>query len=131
MLIIRLHGDTHLKVGALGELTFKRGWYTYVGSAQKNFTQRIQRHFRREKRKFCHIDYLLDAEAAEIVKVLFKETNKTEECAVAKVIAERGESINGFGCSNCRCVSHLFRIADYGFLQDSMQALNLKSSAQL
>jgi Uri superfamily endonuclease len=131
VLIIRLHRDTHLKVGGLGELTFKKGFYAYVGSAQKNFTQRIQRHFRRNKRKFWHIDYLLDAEEAEIVQVLFKETNKTEECAVAKEIAERGEAINGFGCSDCHCVSHLFRIADYRFLRDSMQALNLKSSAQL
>jgi Uri superfamily endonuclease len=115
----------------LGKATFAKGFYAYVGSAQTNLEKRIQRHLRKEKRMFWHIDYLLDAEDAEIVQVLFKETNKTEECAFAKVIAERGEPINGFGCSDCHCVSHLFRIADYGFLQDSMQALNLKSSAQL
>ena len=116
-----------MKVGALGELTFKKGLYAYVGSAQKNLEQRLKRHFGKEKRLFWHIDYLLDSDGAEIVKVFYTAADKTEECSIAKVIFERGESINGFGCSDCDCASHLFRIGDYEFLQGRMRALNLKT----
>ena len=121
VLIIQLNGDTALSVGALGTLAFKKGLYAYVGSAQTNMEQRIRRHLRREKRIFWHIDYLLNSGAARIVKVLHKQADKAEECAIANAIAERGETIGGFGCSDCKCRSHLFRIRDYGFLQESMQ----------
>jgi len=121
VLIIQLNGDTALSVGALGTLAFKKCLYAYVGSAQTNMEQRIRRHLRREKRIFWHIDYLLNSDAARIVKVLHKQADKAEECAIAKALGERGASINGFGCSDCKCKSHLFRIRDYGFLQESMQ----------
>jgi Uri superfamily endonuclease len=29
--------------------------------------------------------------------------------------------VNGFGCSDCRCRSHLFRISNYDFLASFMQ----------
>lgn len=121
VLIIQLNDDIALSVGALGTLTFKQGLYAYVGSAQTNLEQRIKRHQRREKRMFWHIDYLLNSGAARIVRVLYRQADKMEECAIAKAIAERGEPIGGFGCSDCKCRSHLFRIKDYGFLQESMQ----------
>jgi Uri superfamily endonuclease len=84
--------------------------YAYVGSAQTNLEQRVKRHLKREKRLFWHIDYLLDNNAAEIVKVLYKEGDKTEECKTATRIGENGTPIAGFGCSDCNCKSHLFHI---------------------
>lgn len=110
-----------LNVGALGTLAFKPGLYAYVGSAQTNLEQRIKRHLRKEKRLFWHIDYLLDSEATKVVKVLHKKAGKTEECTLARALSEKGEPVDGFGCSDCDCRSHLFRIGDYGFLLDSMQ----------
>jgi len=122
-LIIQIDKNTSVNIGALGNLTFKKGLYAYVGSAQTNLEQRIKRHFRSDKRKFWHIDYLLDNSAAKIVKVFFKEAGKAEECKTAKAIGEKAEPIDGFGCSDCNCKSHLFHVEDYKFLQETMQLL--------
>jgi len=116
-----------VNTGALGRIAFKKGLYAYVGSAQTNLEQRIKRHVRSEKRLFWHIDYLLANEASKITQVLYKKANKTEECKTAKIIGERGKPIAGFGCSDCRCKSHLFRIDDYKFLLNSMQVLSVFS----
>jgi Uri superfamily endonuclease len=115
-----------VQVGALGKLTFKKGLYAYVGSAQNNLEKRVHRHLGKEKRKFWHIDYLLDNGTAKVISVFHKQADKTEECAIAGVIGERGEPINGFGASDCSCTSHLFRVGDYRFLLEFMHAIDLK-----
>jgi Uri superfamily endonuclease len=117
VLVIRLRDQASVSIGALGEITFEKGLYLYVGSAQTNLEQRVKRHLRKEKRKFWHIDYLLDSGAAEIEKVLCKEGSKVEECRLAIEIAKRGQAVQGFGCSDCRCRSHLFHVGNYSFLQ--------------
>jgi Uri superfamily endonuclease len=126
VLVIQVDKDTQVNVGALGKSTFKKGLYAYVGSAQNNLEQRVKRHLRKEKRKFWHVDYLLDNDATRVVEVFHRRADRTEECAIAKAIGRRGEPINGFGSSDCNCRSHLFRIIDYEFLQESMQVLDLK-----
>jgi Uri superfamily endonuclease len=127
VLIIHVTKDTNVNVGALGRTAFAKGLYAYVGSAQTNLEQRIKRHLRKEKHLFWHIDYLLDSDQTEIVKVLHKEADKPEECAVANTLREKGKPITGFGCSDCQCRSHLFRVDDYKFLLDSMQELSVFS----
>jgi Uri superfamily endonuclease len=127
VLIIHVAKDTNVNTGALGSIAFQKGLYAYVGSAQTNLEQRIKRHLRKEKRLFWHIDYLLANEASKITQVLYKKANKTEECKTAKIIGDRGKPIAGFGCSDCNCKSHLFRIGDYEFLLDSMQVLSVFS----
>ena len=127
ILIIRVCKDISVNVGALGRKAFAKGLYAYVGSAQTNLEKRVKRHLRREKRLFWHIDYLLDSDQAEILEVLYKEAGKTQECRVANALSEKGKPIAGFGCSDCRCGSHLVRISDYKFLLNSMKPLNLLS----
>ena len=127
VLIIQVDENVDVNVGALGKLTFEKGLYAYVGSAQANLEQRIKRHLRKEKRLFWHIDYLLNNSAARIVKVLYKQADKTEECDLAEVIGEIGEPVDGFGCSGCSCKSHLFRIGDYRFLQGSMRVVHVET----
>ena len=126
VLIIQVNKPITVNVGAIGNITFKKGLYAYVGSAQTNLEKRIKRHLRKEKRKFWHIDYLLDNEATKIVKVFVKEANKTEECKTAKSLGEKNKAISDFGCSDCTCKSHLFQIRDYSFLQKTMQAFPYK-----
>ena len=116
-----------MNVGALGKLTFQKGLYAYVGSAQNNLEKRVNRHLGKEKRRFWHVDYLLDDDAAKVIEVFHKQADKTEECAVARAIGERGEPVDGFGASDCSCKSHLFRIEDYWFLQEFMRVLDLKT----
>jgi Uri superfamily endonuclease len=128
VLIIQVGEDTDVNVGAIGRLTFKKGLYAYVGSAQNNLEQRVKRHLGKEKRRFWHIDYFLDNGATKVVGVFHKQADKTEECAIAKVIGERGEPMDGFGSSDCNCKSHLFRIRDYRFLLEFMRVLDVKTT---
>jgi Uri superfamily endonuclease len=109
-LIIEVERTLCVKVGALGRIEFEEGQYVYVGSAQKGLKARINRHLRKQKAKFWHIDYLLEKEQAKVVKVLYSQASKEEECIIAKKIAEENKAVAGFGCSDCRCKSHLFRL---------------------
>ncbi|MEW6557704.1 MAG: DUF123 domain-containing protein [Elusimicrobiota bacterium] len=68
---------------------------------------RINRHLRKKKRFFWHIDYFL--KFAKILDVIIAETSKrTTECKIAKALANRFNSVNKFGSSDCQCNSHLF-----------------------
>jgi Uri superfamily endonuclease len=126
VLIIHLENNITVNIGALGKRTFKKGLYAYVGSAQKNLEQRVQRHLRKEKKKFWHIDYLLDSDAARIVKVLHKQASKAEECRLAKNLSLTREPVIGFGCSDCHCKSHLFHVGNYRFVSEYMRVLNVE-----
>jgi Uri superfamily endonuclease len=113
ILLINLEKDVDVTVGAKGRIQFKKGLYAYVGSGQTNLEHRIKRHLKKEKRKFWHIDYLLNSYAAKIIKVFYKEAEKTEECIVAKTIGTKNTPIFGFGCSDCKCKSHLFYLQNF------------------
>jgi Uri superfamily endonuclease len=125
VLIIQINKRTRCKIGALGELTFPAGLYAYVGSAQNNIALRVARHLRKEKRLFWHIDYLLNNEAAKIINVYYKPGCKTEECHIANLLAQNSTPITGFGCSDCRCTSHLFQAGSFEFLRKYLKPLNL------
>jgi Uri superfamily endonuclease len=126
VLVVSVDELACIKVGALGRVSFRRGLYAYVGSGQVGLHKRVARHLRRSKKRFWHIDYLLDSGAANVVRVFWKDGEKSEECHVAEVLGELGVPIAGFGCSDCRCRSHLFRISDCGFLGEFMRELPLK-----
>lgn len=109
MLLISVESDVDVVVGALGTIAFTEGFYAYVGSAQNGLEKRISRHLSSEKKKLWHIDYLLSG-GGKVVGVYYKEADKSEECRIAKVLAERGSGVLGFGCSDCLCGSHLFKV---------------------
>ena len=125
VLIIQLSQDVEIRVGALGTLRFAKGIYAYVGSAQNNFEKRTERHFRKAKQVFWHVDYLLENPASEIDAVFLKEAPKTMECIIAEAIGQRGEASVGFGCSDCGCLSHLHPIGSYDFLLGFMRKLEM------
>jgi Uri superfamily endonuclease len=126
VLFISVGRDIRVNVGALGSIFFERGLYAYVGSAQNGLERRVQRHLRKAKRKFWHIDYLLDNEFANVVKVFCKEAEKSEECNIAGKLSEKGVAVKRYGCSDCGCVSHLFRVDDCGLLRDFMSDMHLR-----
>jgi len=111
ILIIRMKESKDIRIGKLGRLHFKRGYYSYVGSAQgSGGEKRITRHFnvargKNTTRKW-HIDYLLPH--SEVKCAVFSPTDEAIECVVAKIISEYSEALQGFGCSDCSCESHLF-----------------------
>ncbi len=109
ILLIRVKNPVEIKVGKLGRIKFKAGYYAYVGSAMNSIEARVARHLRKNNKKlFWHIDYLLGNEYAEIVSVLIRESEQREECKIAQKLAEKFQAVPKFGCSDCKCRSHLF-----------------------
>jgi len=117
ILIVELKNDSIISVGKKGEKQFNKGYYIYVGSALNGLDQRIQRHLRKQKKLHWHIDYLL--KHAVIIDVFYKESKVREECNIAKKLDGQLFSIPGFGCTDCRCNSHLF----YGSFEEVMSAV--------
>jgi len=107
---IRVKKNLRISVGHLGKVSFPEGFYLYVGSAKKNLQARIKRHMKKKKSKFWHIDYLLSQPTADVVDVW--TGTKIGECELAKKVSNSLSSkpVIGFGCSDCRCSSHLFHI---------------------
>ncbi|MCW4034570.1 MAG: GIY-YIG nuclease family protein [Candidatus Bathyarchaeota archaeon] len=120
-LVLFVSKDVTVSVGKLGKHSFPRGYYTYVGSAlgkgATNLKNRIERHQRKHKRLFWHIDYLLENEQAEIRAVVAAQTNEKMECNVngyLKHIEDALVPVVGFGSSDCKgvCGSHLLFFTD-------------------
>ena len=110
-LLINVKKDIRVSVGALGTIFFKKGRYVYVGSAQNSVEKRVARHFRKKGKKLkWHIDYLLNSRNASIEKAVYKNAGKEQECKLACLLSKFEEPVNGFGCSDCRCLSHLYRL---------------------
>lgn len=110
-LIIELKKDSSIKIGALGNIKFKKGLYCYVGSALNNLEKRIQRHLSKKKKLHWHIDYFLMNKNTSIKKVFYKQSNKKEECKIVKFMLKNSiSSITKFGCFDCNCKGHLFMI---------------------
>lgn len=112
VLVVKAHGQA--RVGRLGPQSFD-GIYLYVGSALgPGGFKRVERHRAvaegRNKTKRWHIDYLLAL--GQLKGALLFETNdKTMECALAETLARFAEpTVVGFGASDCRCRTHLFRL---------------------
>jgi Uri superfamily endonuclease len=109
-LVLRLDADLEARVGSLGGLSFRRGYYSYTGSALgKGGFARVHRHVQiiqgKKATRRWHIDWLLPFTCLEEAIL----TNATErlECQVAARIGARLKPIPGFGCTDCRCPSHL------------------------
>ena len=99
-------GEKLIKIGNLGEVCFAPGFYAYVGSAMNGLKSRLSRHLIRKKKKHWHIDYLL--EQASVLDIAVHGTTKRSECAIAGALGANFDSVQSFGCSDCRCRSHLF-----------------------
>lgn len=106
------------EAGALGPVHLEPGTYCYVGSAMGGLDQRLSRHLSRTKTLRWHIDHLTvicdRAEAWESYPRFLPE------CELARLAEECGmvPAAEGFGCSDCRCRTHLFRAGE-----DSVQSL--------
>jgi len=107
--LFRLARPRRIRVGRLGVIAFTPGLYAYVGSARQHLKARLDRHARRHKRLRWHIDYL--SVRSEMIGALALPGGKERECQLAQRLTDIGaEPVPGFGCSDCRCRSHLFWI---------------------
>jgi sugar fermentation stimulation protein A len=108
LIILEIPEAGEAETGALGVLSFKAGWYVYAGSARKHLSKRISRHLRKTgKQRHWHLDYLCPL--AKTIKALPVYSYQNLECDLAAALgALGGRGVPGFGCSDCRCGSHLY-----------------------
>lgn len=126
VLTISIRKNLSLEIGALGKIKFTRDTYAYVGSAQNNLEKRIERHLKKKKQKFWHIDYLLGNVNVKVLRVHLKETEKLEECKIARGISMWSIPMKGFGASDCKCLSHLFKIKNLEVLNRFVQKMQMQ-----
>jgi Uri superfamily endonuclease len=105
---------------------FKKGLYVYVGSALNSLIPRLERHMKMSRGQHhvyhWHIDYFLREKTVEISSIYVVETDEHLECMIAEKVAEHGEAVQGFGCSDCKCKSHLYHLTSF----DSIEKMGLK-----
>ncbi|MEM5793124.1 MAG: GIY-YIG nuclease family protein [Candidatus Aenigmatarchaeota archaeon] len=115
LLGVYLKKDCLIEIGRFGKIPFKKGYYSYVGSAlgkSINLENRLKRYEKLNKEKtgnlHWHIDYLLVQPYTKIIDIkIFKGKNRME-CKISNMISVLSKfSIKGFGCSDCNCKSHL------------------------
>jgi len=105
-LLIRLDKPRTITIGKRGRVFFPAGYYVYVGSALNGIESRIARHLKKKKALHWHIDYFL--QKARVEEIIYSLTEKNKECALAFQLSQKLPSIPHFGCSDCRCISHLY-----------------------
>ncbi|WP_407355038.1 GIY-YIG nuclease family protein [Methanolobus sp. WCC5] len=108
-----------LPIGRLGNISFLKGYYIYVGSALgPGGLKRMKRHVllseQKNKKARWHVDYLSMSCTFKLICVAYCRTDKSLECELAEKLAfsmpggvSQGQ-IPGFGSSDCKCSSHLF-----------------------
>ena len=113
--IFHLPGTETITVGKSGTFNFRKGFYFYVGSAQRNLSARLERHARKKKPLRWHIDYL--SVKAEMLGAITIDGTREIECQAAKKLGDMfGTAAPGFGASDCRCVGHLFYAKDLAII---------------
>jgi len=122
-LCIGIDRDSEIKVGALGVINFPKGRYVYIGSALNSLLPRLGRHLRTSRGEgqvtHWHIDYLLREPGIEIEAIYITEWAVRMECEIAEKVAESGDAVPRFGCSDCACHSHLYRVKSFGFIKET------------
>ncbi len=111
VLALHLPVTTAVRVGRLGLLEFASGWYAYVGSAlgPGGLAGRIGHHLRPVRKPHWHIDYL--RAVGEVMAVWAAQGTSSREhewSSMMNAAPLAGIEVPGFGCSDCRCRSHLF-----------------------
>ena len=107
-LVVFLNEKLRLRIGRLGVHDFPPGYYVYAGSALGGLSGRLKRHLKPEKRLHWHIDYLL--QHAVISQIWYAQGEEKLECtwnALVSALPGAEPSVRGFGCSDCRCTTHL------------------------
>lgn len=124
----RGRGGTYVLVFDLGapvenKLGVFSGRYCYVGSAMGpgGLRARLARHLRKAKPLQWHIDSLTSSEGFRPISVY--AASGVPECRVALGLSSQFDGHPRFGCSDCKCPTHLFLIEDLRRLEAMMKKL--------
>lgn len=118
LLLLRVQNRIIVKIGSLGRLSFSKGYYVYAGSGQNNVLKRVERHLSNNKKLHWHIDYLLSSNSANIESAYIIRGSKALECALSVKMLKLYTPVLGFGCSDCTCSSHLFKVSKKSFIKN-------------
>ena len=121
IIVVYLPVNSTIRVGALGDLDFVKGYYLYIGSAMGNkgsttLEYRIKRHLSNPKNKtiFWHIDYLLANKKCVITCIYLIPSLSRLECLFSGEISKNSDNfVKNFGSSDCGCISHLYYFQEY------------------
>lgn len=99
------------RIGKLGRMELRPGFYAYVGSAlgPGGVRARLHHHLRIAARPHWHIDYL--RAFCDVVEVWVSCDPGRQEHVWAKAIGGLPTAdvpMPGFGASDCKCAAHLF-----------------------
>ena len=124
VLFVTLRNETTITAGALGPHTFSPGTYCYVGSAMAGLDQRLKRHLAHDKKLKWHIDHLTTV--CDSSEAWESYPDFVPECELADRVGALGgiPEMEHCGCSDCRCLTHLFRV-DAGTKADLVSELHL------
>jgi Uri superfamily endonuclease len=92
---------------------FRKGFYYYAGSAQKNLKQRLKRHLLKSKNIHWHIDHITTLKQTKIERIFtFNNSAKSLECLLSgeiSLLSGVDIAANHFGNSDCKnCKTHLY-----------------------
>jgi len=109
-LVLRSQTSTKTPIGRWGHLDIQPGYYIYVGSAfgPGGVLARVSRHCRENKSKRWHIDYLREWVTPVSAWCSYDTVHLEHRWAQALAKMPATTPIKGFGCSDCKCESHLF-----------------------
>jgi Uri superfamily endonuclease len=104
------------------DFSLVKGIYIYVGSAfgPGGLRRRISRHLRKSKKKHWHFDFVTTHNSFNLLEIWLFENLKVE-CKVACLIKKTAKPINGFGSTDCKCLSHLFKVDDVSLLRKKVR----------
>jgi Uri superfamily endonuclease len=127
-------------VGALGPITFARGWHAYVGSARHGRDARVARHRRAAKPLRWQADYLFSRHPATRAWLLDTPLGECELVTRLCMLGRLEAGFDGdvavppeaagpilrvagrFGASDCGCAGHLLYAARLGTLLAALRA---------
>ena len=111
ILVLKSTGTLSVEVGKLGVISLQAGFYYYVGSAfgPGGMRARLRRHCRVSKPVRWHIDYLSTAGSQALGGWCSYSARRLEHhWAAALATSEELQGVARFGCSDCRCATHLY-----------------------
>jgi len=107
LIILENRENFNMNIGSLGNRSFKKGFYIYVGSGMGNLEKRVKRHFLKRKKTYYHIDYISPGKMKP-GKVYYFRTKLRIESKLAKKLEIIGDGVvDGFGSSDTNASSHL------------------------
>ncbi|HIG40053.1 MAG: GIY-YIG nuclease family protein, partial [bacterium] len=110
VLILGCDRRKRVQVGRWDTVQLERGFYIYVGSAfgPGGVKARVSRHCRKNKKHHWHIDYIREFLLPLGAWYLHGSEYLEHSWADSLASLDGYCSIPGFGCSDCKCDSHLF-----------------------